>query len=173
MDWVERAEDNMKRTWTIIGLFVVVFLLAVSIHVLRGEGQEGATTSPAVPSAERARLAVEIVRYINTAEMDCRLKDGKLDENARFFSWDELLDAPFFGHMQDQFSQAHGQRFSPGPEIVPGLELRLVVSADGKHYNLWLGQKKDIDCGFAFYSDERGVIYEGKAIGCEVAKSTL
>ena len=44
--------------------------------------------------------------------------------------------------------------------------LRLVVTPDGKHYNVWLGQKPDVRCGFAFYSDERGVIYEGRAIGC-------
>ncbi len=64
-------------------------------------------------------------------------------------------------------SHAGGPLLSTGPEIVPGLELRLVVSPDEKRCNLWLGQTKDIDCGFAFYSDKRGVIYEGREIGCE------
>jgi hypothetical protein len=42
-----------------------------------------------------------------------------------------------------------------------------MVSPDGKHYNLWLGQKPGGDCAFAFYSDERGVIYEGASLGCD------
>ena len=144
----------MKRTWTIIGLFVVVFLLAVSIHVLRGAGQEGATTSPAVPSTERARLAVEIVRYINTAEMDCLVKDGKLDENARFFSWDELLDAPFFGHMKTSFLKPTDNAFHRGLKISTGAGNS--PSGFGRREALQplAGPKEDMNSRFAFYSDE-------------------
>lgn len=158
----------MKRPLKIIGLFAGVFLLAVSIQVLRATGQAGAVTTPAVTSRDQRILAVGIVRLINTAEVDCRLKDGKVDENEKFLPWDELLNAPCFKQAQSRvrFTHFNISSLSPGPEIVPGLELRLVVSPDGKHYSLWLGQKGDI-CGFAFYSDERGMIYEGKAIGCE------
>jgi uncharacterized protein (TIGR03435 family) len=159
----------MKRAWKIIGLLIVVFLLAVSIHVLRASGQAGAVTGPSAASKGQRSLAVGIVRLINTAEViDCRTKDGKIDEGEKFLPWDELLNAPCFKEAQTRvrFTNFNTPSLSSGAEIVPGLELRLVVSSDGKHYNLWLGQKDDM-CGFAFYSDERGAIYEGKVIGCD------
>jgi hypothetical protein len=158
----------MKRIWKIIGLFVGVFLLAVSIHVLRAAWQTKASSDASEASKKQKALAVGIVRTVNTAEYSCRYKDRKLDESERFLSWDELLNAPCFGDAQDHFSQITGSPFSPETEITPGLELRLVVSADGRRYNLSLNQKNDsASCGFAFFSDERGVIYEGRAIGCE------
>jgi hypothetical protein len=105
---------------------------------------------------------------INTAEWSSRAKGGKIDENVKFLPWDDLLNSPRFKECQSRvrFTHFNMSSLSPGPEIVPGLELRLVVSSNGKHYNLWLGQK-DVMCGFAFYSDERGAIYEGRVIGCE------
>jgi tetratricopeptide (TPR) repeat protein len=160
----------MKRTWKILGLFVAVFLLAVSIHVVRGAGQAAPVTSPSPASRDQKTLAVNIIRQINTAEViDCRSKYGEIDKNKRFLSWDELLSAACFKQAQSRAgsSKITENTLSAGPEIVPGLELRLVVSSDGKHYNLWLGQNQAGNCGFAFYSDERGVIYEGRVIGCE------
>ncbi len=163
----------MKRTWRIIGLFVVVFLLAISIHVLRAAGQAGAVTSPSSGSRDQAILAVNIIRLINTAEWSSRAKDGKIDENQKFLPWDELLNTSCFKQAQCQarFTNFNISSLSPGPEIVPGLELRLVISPDGKHYSLWLGQKPAVHCAFAFYSDEQGVIYEGRDIGCEALKA--
>jgi hypothetical protein len=164
-----QGEGNMKRTWKVIGLLVVAFLLAVSIHVLRATGQAGAVTSPSVASKDQAFLAVYIVRLINTAEWSFPAKDGKIDEKEKFLPWDELLDAPRFKEAQSRvrFTHFNISSLSPGPEIVPGLELRLVVSPDGKHYNLSLSQKPVVHCAFAIYSDERGVIYAGREIGCE------
>ena len=161
----------MNRTWRVFSLLVAACLLAVSIHVLRATGQTVTATSPSADSSDPAMMAVNIIRVINTAEVSCRSKNGKIDENEKFLSWDQLLIAPCFKQVQTQFS---GKRFSnvnelslsPGPEIVPGIEIRLVVSPEGKHYNLWMGQKREVNCGFAFFSDERGVIYEGRAIGC-------
>jgi hypothetical protein len=153
----------MKRTWKFIGLFVGVLLLAFSIRVLRATGQSGAVPSPSEASKDQARQALLIVRSINTGEYTCRKKD----ENENFLPWEELLRAPCFSRCQSSFSQASGFPLAPGPEIAPGLELRLMVSPDGKHYSLWLGQKPVGNCAFAFYSDERGVIYEGASLGCE------
>jgi hypothetical protein len=163
----------MQRLQGVIGASVSFLLLAISICAQRIHAQTATPGNAATDSKDQALLAVNIIREINTAEVvDCRRKDGKIDENEKFKSWDELLNSPCFKQAQSHFS---GARFShvnelslsPGSEIVPGLELRLVVSPDGKHYNLWLGQKLDVHCGIAFFSDERGVIYEGKAIGCD------
>jgi hypothetical protein len=163
----------MKRTRKIVGLFIGIFLLAVSVHVLRAAGQAAAVTGRSAVSKEQRSRAVAIVRLINTAEViDCRTKDGKIDENEKFLPWDELLNASCFKEAQSRvlFYPGNEPSLSPGSEIVPGLELRLVVSANGSHYNLWLGEKQDT-CGFAFYSDERGLIYEAKPIGCEAQEA--
>jgi hypothetical protein len=157
----------MKRSEKIMGLLVSTFLLAVAVQVVRAAAQTEAS-SPSSNSRDQKMLAVYIVRLINTAEVvDCRTEGGKIDEEKKFLPWDELLNAPCFQQAHSRVFVVGGHPvFSPGPEIVPGLELRLVVSADGKHYNLWIGQKAET-CGFAFYSDERGLIYEGKPIGCD------
>ena len=155
----------MTRRWKGTVLLVVAFLLAVSIHVLRASGQAEAVTSPSVASKDQKLQAVNIVRLINTAEWSSRAKYGKINEHKKFLPWDELLNGPCFKQAQCQslLTNFNISSLSPGPEIVPGLELRLVVSPDGMHYNLWLGQKEATDCGFAFYSDERGVIYRGQS----------
>ena len=163
----------MKRVSTMISFPVGLLLLGISVYAVRATGQTATVTSPRMDSRDQAFLAVNAIRVINTAEVvACRTKDGKIDPKQKFISWDDLLNAPCFKQAQGQFSGGRFSRvselsFSPGPEIVPGLELRLVVSPDGSHYNLWIGQKRSVQCGFAFFSDERGVIYEGKAIGCD------
>jgi hypothetical protein len=161
----------MKRNRRIIALFLSVFLVGVSIHLLRAAAQEQAGKSTSGDSRGQRMLAVSIIRYINTAEASCQVKNGKRDENQKFLSWDELLNAPCFEQTRSlvRFYPANQPAFSSGSEIVPGLELRLVVSADGKHYNVSLGEKPT-GCGSVFFSDERGVIFEGKALGCEGQK---
>jgi hypothetical protein len=157
----------MKRKVGFAIASVGLFLFAVSVYTMRAKGQTEAVANPAAQTRTEAVRAVNIIRVINTAEVGtCRTKGGHIDEHAKFLSWDELLDASCFKEAQRRFSQASELSFSPGPEIVAGLELRLVVSPDGRHYNLWLGQKQEDRCGFAFFSDERGLIYEGRAIGC-------
>lgn len=155
----------MKQTWRITGLLASVILLAAATHISRAAGQGLVLIEPSAASKDLRARAVTIVRVINTAEVTCRIEDGRA-EGTKFLPWDELVNSPCLKQVQGHVMYAGvPPSFSPGPEIVPGLELRLVVSADGKHYNLWIGQKPQT-CGPAFYSDERGVIYECKAFGC-------
>jgi hypothetical protein len=162
----------MRQTFT--GLIAsAVLSLAVSALALGVGGRPASAAKTVANSRAQALRAVNIIRVINTAEVSaCRSRDGGGD-SAGFRSWTHLVNAPCFKRAQadfrgKRFAQDGKLSFSAAPEITPGLVLRLVVSPDGKHYNLWLGQKPDVRCGFAFYSDERGVIYEGKAIGCSV-----
>lgn len=168
----------MKR---ILGLSVAILVLSLIGFIAftpRFESLGSTAAATSVSPTSQAVKAVNIVRAINTAEVGtCRDKSRNLEPNARFRSWADLVNAPCFKKAQSHYS---GKRFgdvgslslSSGPEIAPGLQLRLVVSRDGKHYNLWLGQKPEAHCGFAFFSDERGVIYEGKAIGCSAQVQT-
>lgn len=61
---------------------------------------------------------------------------------------------------------------SQGPEVVPGWTLAMIVAADGQSYELSLHKLGD-KCGFSFFSDQRGVIYEGNVIGCETTQAIL
>jgi len=44
------------------------------------------------------------------------------------------------------------------------LSFGLVIAADGAKYKLSAQEKQK--CGFAFFSDEGGLIFEGKVIDC-------
>lgn len=78
-------------------------------------------------SKDQARLAVNIIRVINTAEVgDCRTKNGKIDESAKFLSWEDLRNSPCLKPAQSRFSgsafsHANELSFSQGPERVPAL----------------------------------------------------
>jgi hypothetical protein len=54
-------------------------------------------------------------------------------------------------------------RFGDMPEILPGWNLRLNVQTDGKGYVLLLADKDD-ESGFAWVSDESGIIRHSKSI---------
>lgn len=98
-------------------------------------------------------IGVAAVRTIETAEVEHKAWHGA------YASWDELYRAP---DEQKRWERLH---LSAGPEIVPGWELRLVASADGKHFELSLSNASD-ECAVSFFSDERGMIYQGVALGC-------
>jgi hypothetical protein len=50
---------------------------------------------------------------------------------------------------------------------VPGWLLTVIVSHDGKSYQLSLRNLGDKRCRFSLFSDESGLIYQGNVIGCE------
>ena len=157
----------MKRTQKITGLVVGLLLTIWAFHGLKAAGRPQAVPPRADAPTKSKSMAVGIVRTINTAQVSCRARDGKVEENYSFLSWDELLSSHCFDAAQDWFSQHYRFRLAAGPEIAPGLELRLVVSGDGRHYNLSLVGEDSPSCRFGFFSDEGGVIYEGKSLGCD------
>lgn len=57
---------------------------------------------------------------------------------------------------------------SPGPEILPGWKLRLHLSSDGTQYDALLEDAADKLCGYAAFTDERGVIRQGRTIDCDI-----
>jgi hypothetical protein len=61
---------------------------------------------------------------------------------------------------------------SEGPEVAPGWTLAMIVAADDQSYELSLHNLPD-KCGFSFFSDQRGLIYEGNVIGCETTQTIL
>jgi len=125
--------------------------------------------SPGLEDRERERrsLAVNVVRAINTAEAHYKKTLGT------YATWDALLANGDFSETGTKWSSesfptvAHAM-YSSGTEIVPGWKLRLHVSKDGNAYDLQLEDATDPKCNFTVFSDERGLMRQGKAIDCPI-----
>jgi len=125
--------------------------------------------SPGIQDRERERrsLAVNIVRAINTAEANYKKNHGT------YATWDIFIANGDFSEAGTKWSSesfptvAHAM-YGSGAEIVPGWKLRLHVSKDGNAYDLTLEDATDPKCNFAVFSNERGLIQQGKNIDCPI-----
>ena len=116
----------------------------------------------AIETSRQSRLTgVNVVRLINTAEMDYKYAHGK------YATWDELFRSGAISDRERPATKFQGLKLSLGPEVVPGWALSLVTAAEGQNYELSLKNSADA-CGFAFFSDQSGLIYQGGVIGCSV-----
>jgi len=98
------------------------------------------------------------IRTVNTAELTYHAQRGS------YGSWQDLLAnqqqylngwlAQFYPQFYPQAPNIH---FGELPEVLPGLNLRLNVAPDGRNYVVLVEDAAD-KTGFAFVSDERGVI---------------
>jgi hypothetical protein len=114
------------------------------------------TQAPPLPSHDQQRRAVDAIRIVNTAELQY------------------LNTAGHYGSLEDlrksgALSEAHSMfRESPDisiPSDLPGFSIRLTTSPDGKRYQVSVIQEaKPETTLIGFFSDERGMIYEGHPI---------
>lgn len=110
---------------------------------------------------ESRLIGVSVVRLINTAEQDYR------DAHGRFATWDELNRSGALAGARKRSPEPKGLALSTGPEVVPGWMLAIIVSHDGKTYQLSLRNVGDRECRFSFFSDPSGLVYQGSVVGCE------
>jgi hypothetical protein len=124
---------------------VALLLVALSVG-LRAQGQTS-------PSHEERLKVINLVRAINTAEVRYTMGTGKdaNDGHGHFASWTELYDSGLL----------KGLQLSPGPEIIPGYRLDLLVSTDGNSFMVALHDTKEGDGLFSVFSDQTGIIYLG------------
>jgi hypothetical protein len=115
------------------------------------------------PKNDNARsMSINIIRLINTAQVAKHHADGQFSE------WQELVNSPTFAQTRTATERQYklkGVKLSDTSEVVPGLELRITVSKDGKSYQISVSEKKT--CGALFFSNESGLIAEGKPLGCD------
>jgi hypothetical protein len=120
-----------------------------------------------LPDRERERhsLAINIARAINAAEANYKKNHGA------YATWDALISSGDFSENGTKWAPetlptvAHAM-YGPGPEIVPGWKLRLQLFKDGTAYDLLLEDITDPKCGYAVFSDERGIVRQGKSVDC-------
>jgi hypothetical protein len=157
---VVRATPNL-RFLAFLFLFLAIVVLAPAAFAQR---QPVTVTSTVSRDDERRTFAVTLARAINTAEVAYKKNhDG-------YATWDNLQSNGDFSSngtkwAGDSATLTH-TLYGPGPEVVPGWKLRLVVSADGKHYDLLLEDTNDPKCLFAVVSDERGQLRQAKSLSC-------
>jgi hypothetical protein len=123
--------------------------------------------APGLDDRERQRrsLAVNLVRAINTAEANYKKAHGIFATWENFISNGDFSDAGTKWAPESFPTVAHAM-YGRGPEIVPGWKLRLNLSKDATAYDVVLEDVTDPKCRYAVFSDERGLIRQGKAIDC-------
>ncbi len=144
-----------KRLPAVICLLAVLSLYGAQLPTLVRPG------GPHPPTPRTTALSV--LRLVNTGEAQFR------SQNGRFGTWEELQTSNIMDNLKAPIGLP-GVQFAPAPEILSGLELRLLRSDDGRYS----ASIQDISarCSLALFTDERGLIYEGRPLGCEPAPAT-
>ncbi len=156
-----------KFRGTILAIFVAGALTCAALAMAQaGKPAPAIPHDPTVLQAPNAvrTTGVNVVRLINTAEMEYRHAQG------RYATWAELYRSGSIANGQKRWPLFSGLQPAAGPEVVPGWTLALIPSADGQTYELSLRNLGD-KCQFSFFSDQRGLIYQGQVIGCEAAEA--
>jgi hypothetical protein len=139
---------------------VAVLLLLFGISVKLAANDEKS------PNEETRAKAVNVVRLINTAELrySAGTTKGAGDAHGRYASWDELYSSGLLKSAQDRWPTVKDLQISSSPELMPGYQLVLLVSSDGKSYSVALHDKRDGDGLFSVFSDQNGIIFLGSPL---------
>ena len=155
----------MKTKKRIAAVFLAMTLTGAALmaaQTQRSRPQRESYEGGAFETIRDSRLiGAGVVRTINTAEATYK------SEHGGFADWDGLY--PTIIAAQNREPIANGVANGRGPEVVPGWILTLIVSRDGKTYQLSLHNLSDTKCPFSFFSDQNGLVYQGDVIGCEPA----
>jgi hypothetical protein len=126
----------------VLSLFVLTCIVACAGLVARQPS----------PDEER-RAAITVLRAINTAENAVMRKN-----DGTFVALPELLNHPAMGRVRATI-------VVNGNTITHlGATIRLALSADARQYQVAVVPGNT--CGWAAFSDERGLIYTGRVLDC-------
>lgn len=124
----------------------------------------GAHVAAAHPAQSPRQSVINLVRAINTAENAYKLKHGS------FADWSDLSTSDEFKVALARFQKRDAGLTAIQPEmtenVLPGWTLRLIISTDRKSYDVLISDGTGEECGFAFQSDERGLIRQAIGVGC-------
>ncbi len=151
----------MKKHQVILNTALLVLFLGIQTP----QFAQDTSTGPAKRDQARHRVAISLLRAINTAEVTYR------HENGSFAIWQSLLSSQpkyFNEFLAPNGLHKTNVHFSDAPEVLPGWNLRLNVHPDGKGYDMLLRDLTDEKCDYAAVTDESGVIRQSKAIDCEI-----
>jgi len=150
-----------RRKFAVASILLVFCLLLVS----RALAQRAVSPGSQDRENERRSLAINMVRAINAAEARYKKTQGT------YVPWSTLVTNLDFTETGTKWAPesiptvSHAM-YGPGPEIVPGWKLRLILSKDATSYDLSLEDVSDPKCSYAVFSDDRGLIRQGKSVSC-------
>lgn len=139
---------------------LLVALMFLSVLGVTGFQRGSAAGDNPDPYSDNHWRMLSLVRQITTFEVSDFSRTGSYE------TWPVLLknnSEDFDVWLSRNEVQGTPPRFSDMPEVLPGMKLRLQVSADGHRFSILVEDIKDKH-GFAFFSDERGYIREGRYI---------
>jgi hypothetical protein len=139
----------MKKT----SLMLFVVLLGAALF-----GESTPRQVSAQPEIPTGKL-VNAIRLLNTHEVSYKHESG------RYADRDQMLA---FLRQKGFLSKSPIDLENPTP-----YELAITTASDGTHYQITLQRPSDMNdkntwCKTAAFSDDKGVIFLGQAIGCEV-----
>lgn len=150
--------------------FRIVNICLILTAALPFSAAKGQAAKADGPDLEQRKLAVSMVRAINTAEMAYRNHAG-----GAFAGWADLSGSSELDGSLTRLSRGEPKlknaNLSSPDEILPGWRLRLTVSEDHKSYTIMLINTLD-RCSHIIVSDQDGIIREGSAIGCPSSRSS-
>jgi hypothetical protein len=156
-----KGQTTMKKNQVILSTVLLVLFLGVQTS----QFAQDTSTGPAKPDQARHRVAINLLRAINTAEVTYRHEKGS------FAIWHTLLSSQpqyFDDFLATNGLQKANVHLSDAPEVLSGWNLRLNVHPDGRGYDVLLRDLTDEKCDYAALTDESGVIRQSKAIDCEI-----
>ena len=125
-------------------------LLALGLLALSVGASQEVSPKPNDPFKE----GVLMLRVLNTVEAEMNHTSGT------YVPLSAVLEAPM---LRSSFSQA--SLADPTKAIVGGRALVLVLTEDRKHYQAMVLPADQ--CGIGVFTNENGLIYSGRALGCE------
>ena len=153
----------MQKKSFFLPILVVALIIGVAA-TLRGQNR---ISPPSDPDHAKHSLAVNLLRAINTAEYDYHSKHGSFASKETLLASEEFKGRGLSWAAKNDPQFANAQ-ISSGPEVLPGWALRLNLTADAKGYDVLLQDTTDKSCGYAAYTDERGIIWQSKTIDCKI-----
>jgi hypothetical protein len=113
---------------------------------------------------------VGIVRLLSAAEID------SFRINHRYATFAELVKSNQLTHTvmesPEHFSAFRSLNLQSDSEPVLGYLLELIVAPDGASYKLSL-TRKAVNCAPGLFTDEKGILYEGKPVDCAAEEQAL
>jgi hypothetical protein len=129
---------------------------------LFGAAAESAWAQPQPRSLSRDR-ALTILRIVLAVEVT-----GGAGNPPGYLNLSDVAQSPdWLGFVQRRTPEFPRIEMTDSTSArVLDYELRVIASADRKHFQASLQPVEPKACGFALFTDERDVIYSGKGLGC-------
>lgn len=145
----------MRRSF--VRLTTICLLMFPVIWLAAARAQK--TQPPTQDEIARAK-AVEAARVINAAEYDFRKNYG------HFAAWAEVYNASAVKELLLNWPRIRELSLAPSDEVIPGFRLTMLVGEEGAAYSIALREMKGHGCGISVFSDQSGLIYEGRIVDC-------